>query len=173
MGLDQRIDAVGVRRDGDANLSIGSLGQAVLFEALPGCSAIARAIEPAARAAARHAPRRAPCLPQRCKQNVGIMRIESHVDAASVFVLVQNFLPGLTAVGRAEDAALRVRTIGMAEGRNKCNVRIRGIHDDFADGARVAQSHVLPGLAAIQRLVHAVAVRDVAANAGLARPHVE
>ena len=63
------------------------------------------------------------------------MRIESNVDAAGIFVFVQNFFPGLAAVGRAEDSALRVRTVRMPERRHKNDVRIGGINNYFADGA--------------------------------------
>ena len=101
------------------------------------------------------------------------MRIEGDVDAARVFVFVENFLPGLAAIGRAENAALCVRAIGMPQRRHENDVGIRRIDDDFADRARIPQANVLPGLAAIERLVNAVAVRDVAANAGFARSDVE
>ena len=46
-------------------------------------------------------------------------------------------------------------------------------HDHFADCARVAESNILPGLAAIDRLVDSVAMRNVAANASFARAHVD
>ncbi len=47
-----------------------------------------------------------------------------------------------------------------------------GIDDHFADRAGVAQADVLPGLAAIERLVNPVAVRNVSAKASFARAHV-
>ena len=173
VGLDQRIDAIRIGGDRHADFSIRPLGQAVLFEVLPGRASIVRAVEAAARAAAGHAPRSAPRLPERGKKNVGIMRIEGDVDAARVFVFVENFLPGLAAVGGAEDAALGVRAVRMAESRDESDVGIGGIDNDFADGARIVQANVLPGLAAVERLVNAVAVRNVAANAGFAGPHIK
>ena len=47
------------------------------------------------------------------------------------------------------------------------------IDDDFADLPSVLQPHVLPGLAAIDRLVHAIPEGNVAANARFARAHVD
>ena len=171
--LDQRVHAVRVRRHGHADLSVWPLRQAVFLDVLPGRAAIVRAVEAAARASARHAPRSAPCLPQRRKKNVWIMRIEGYIDAAGVFVFVENLLPCLSAVGRAEDAAFGVRPVGMPQGRDEGDIGIRRINNDLADRARIVQANVLPGLAAVQRLVDTIAVRDVAANAGFARPHVQ
>ena len=105
-------------------------------------------------------------------KNIGIVRIEGHVDASGVLIFVENFLPGLAAIGRAENTALGVRSVGMAERGHENDVRIVGIDDDFADGAAVAQANVLPGLASVERFVNSIAVRDVSANAGLACTHV-
>ena len=77
------------------------------------------------------------------------MRIESYVDASGVLIFVENFLPGLAAVSRAENAAFGVRSVGMAESGHENDIRIVGIDDDFADGAAVVQANVLPGLAAV------------------------
>src|SRR5215469_11519520 len=101
------------------------------------------------------------------------MRIESYIDSAGILVFIKNLLPGLAAIERAEDAPLRVGSIGMAECRDKRDIRIRWIDDDFANGSRIVQTDVLPRLAAVERLVHAVAVRDVSANAGLAGSDVK
>src|ERR1700727_3476137 len=101
------------------------------------------------------------------------MRIERHVDAAGIFVFVQNFFPGLAPIHSAENSALRIRTLGMPEGGHKNNVRVRGINNYFADGARITQPNVLPVLAAIERFVYAVAVRNVSAYAGFAGSHIK
>ena len=61
----------------------------------------------------------------------------------------------------------------MAEGGDERDIGIARIDDDFADGARVAQADVLPGLAAVHGLVDAVALRDVAAQAGFSRADVQ
>src|ERR1022692_3106900 len=100
------------------------------------------------------------------------MRVESNVDASGVFVFVENFLPVLAAVDRAEDAALSVGPIGMAESSHENDIGIIRINDDFADGARVGEANILPGLARVERLVDSVALRNVAAYAGFARAHI-
>jgi hypothetical protein len=112
-------------------------------------------------------------LPQRSEENVGIAWIKSDIDAARVLVLVEDLVPGLAAVEGAENAAFRVRAVGMAERGDERDIRITRIDDDFADGAGVAQADVLPGFAAVQCLVDAVALRDVAAEAGFTRSDVQ
>src|SRR5207244_3452455 len=75
--------------------------------------------------------------------------------------------------GAAEETALFVRAVRMAQRGNKNDVGVFRIDDDGTDVARVFQSEVLPCLASVHRLVHAVAIADVAANAGLARTHID
>ena len=53
----------------------------------PGNAVIFGAIESAAGAAAGEKPWLPPRLPERCENDVRIMRIENNVDAAGVFVL--------------------------------------------------------------------------------------
>ena len=89
-----------------------------------------------------------------------------------MIVFVQNLVPGLTAVASTKDAALGVRAVSVPESGDKCDIRILGINDDRADVLGVPQANVLPGFAAIDRLVYAVAIRHIAANAGLTRTHV-
>ena len=60
----------------------------------------------------------------------------------------------------------------MAQGGDKSGVRIFGVDDDCADMLGIPQANVLPGFAAINRLVYPVAIRHIAANAGLTRTHV-
>ena len=64
-----------------------------------------------------------PCLPERSKDDVGIVRIENDIDAAGVFVFVENFLEGLSAVGRAKDAALFVRTVRVPSDSDSQSLR--------------------------------------------------
>src|SRR5262249_25967144 len=134
----------------------------------PRCSTIGAAIETASRAAAVHAPGRAPRLPQRGKNHVRIIGIEREINAAGVFVLVENFAPGLTAVSGAEDAAFGVGAIGVAESRDVGDVWIFGMYGNAANGTRIAEANRGPGLASVDGFVNAVAVDDVAANAGFA-----
>src|SRR4029078_747557 len=55
-------------------------------------------------------------LPQRGVDDVRIGGIDPHVVAAGVLVLVEDLLERLAAVLGAEDAALLVGPVGMAEG---------------------------------------------------------
>src|SRR5437660_947719 len=106
MGLDQRVHTIGIRRYCDSDLAVRSFGKPVLFQMLPGRAAIVGPVDAAAGAAAGHAPRGAARLPQRSKENVGIMRVKSNVDSTGVLILVENFLPGLSSIRCAENAAL-------------------------------------------------------------------
>src|SRR4029077_13962288 len=103
---------------------------------------------------------------------MGVAGIERDVNPAGVLVLVNNLLPVLAAVGRAEDATLGVRPKRMTQGSDKDDIGILGVNDPLADGSGIGQTCVLPGLAAIRRLVNAVAMRNVSPDAGLARPHI-
>jgi len=60
----------------------------------------------------------------------------------------------------------------MAERGDENDVRIRGIDADPSDGLRIGESNVLPGLARVGRLVHAIALHDVAAKFRLAHADV-
>src|SRR5437899_1586925 len=101
-----------------------------------------------------------------------ILRVENDVDAAGAVVEIENFFPRFAAIARAEDAALRVGAVGMAEGSDEGDIRIRGMDDDGADVAGVLQADVVPSLAAVVRTIDAIAERDVAANAGFAAADV-
>src|SRR5207244_4737274 len=72
------------------------------------------------------------------------------------------------AVGGLEQAALLVRPPDVAQGGDVDGLGILGVDDDLADVLRVAQAHVLPGLAAVGRFVDAVAPGDAIAGVGLA-----
>ena len=122
--FNEGVDPIRVGRDSNADASVGSFGQAVFFEPLPGRAPVVRAVESASRATAGQAPRSAARLPERGKQNVGIVRIEGNVDASGVLIFVENFLPALAAIDCAENAAFGVRSIGMAESGHENDVRI-------------------------------------------------
>ena len=100
------------------------------------------------------------------------MGIKDHINRAGFVVLVENFLPGSAAIGRPENAAFLVRTIRMSQRGDKSNVRILWMDNHRANVPRVFQSDVLPGPAAVERFVDAIAVRNIAANARLARANI-
>ena len=101
------------------------------------------------------------------------VRIENDVDRARVFVLAQDFSPSLAAVGRAKNSALRVRSVGMPDRGDEDNVRVIRVHDERADMAGVFQSDVVPIAPAVDGFIDAIAVGDVAAQAGLAGARVD
>src|SRR5690606_9480297 len=81
-----------------------------------------------------------------------------NVVAAGVLALPENPLPRGAAVLAAEEAALLVWTKGVAERRHIDEIGILRVNLDLADVAGVAEAEVSPGLAAVGRLVDAVAV---------------
>ncbi len=174
LGFDDGPDAIGIGAgDGDADAAENGFGQAVAFEFLPGGAAIGGAIEAAAGAAAVEAPRSAAHLPERGVDDVGIGGIEGEIDAAGLGIFVENFLPGLAAILRAEDAALFVVGEGMAEGGDEGDVGIFGIDDQASDGVGVAEADEFPGGSGVDGFVDAVAADDVAAHAGFAGADVD
>src|SRR3954465_11742442 len=136
------------------------------FEALPRSATVNRFIHSAAGAAAIQRIGRADHLPYRRKQSVGVFRIEDNVDSATLIVDVQNFLPSLAAIAGPENPPLGIGSVGVSQRGDESDVGIFGMDDHGSDVARVVQSNVLPVLAAIEALVNAVAIRNVAADAG-------
>src|ERR1700693_6211020 len=127
--LNQGVDPIGIGADGDADASIGALGQAMLLQSLPGRARVVRTVKSASWTAVGETPWAAPSLPERGKQNVRIAGIEGHVDASRVLILIENFLPVLAAIDCAENAAFDVGSIGMAEGGHENDVGIIRIDD--------------------------------------------
>ncbi len=101
------------------------------------------------------------------------MRIEDDIDRAGVLVFAQDFRPGLAAIGRAKNSALVVRSKGVAERGDENDVRILRMNDERADMAAVFQADIAPVPAAIDGLINAVAVGDIAAQRRLARAGID
>src|SRR6266702_7236434 len=146
-GLRRNIDALRIAwRNGNADspepfaCSRQSLGQR-----LPGITAIRRFIQPAPcdidGSAAAHLPRRNARGPQRRVNRLWIRGIESEIGGAAVFIFVENFLEALSAIGRAEDAALGVGTVGMPFGGAENTVGIFRVDEPRCDLLRVAQAY--------------------------------
>ncbi len=100
-------------------------------------------------------------LPERGVHRVGVRRVDVHVVAAGVLVLVEHLLERPPAVGRSEDAALVVRPVRMAEGGDEHAVGAARIDLDPRDLLRVAEAQVGPRLPCVDRLVEAVAGREI------------
>ena len=112
-------------------------------------------------------------MPERSENDVRICGIEGDVDPAGVLIFIENLFPGFAAIKRTENAALGIWTVGMAKRCDENAVRVLGIDNQLADGTRIAQPDVLPGLAAVNRLVNAVPMRGVAADAAFARSYID
>src|SRR6266481_6670984 len=142
------------------------------FQMRPCGAAIIGTIDAASQSAADQAVWCAVSLPERSEKNMRIMRIEGNVNGAAFLVLVEHFFPGLTAVGCAEQAALGVRAIGVAQSRHEHPVRILRVNDNPADETRVFQAYVGPGLPAVHGPVDSVTIRNVATDAGFSGSHI-
>src|SRR5581483_6037511 len=82
-------------------------------------------------------------------------------------------LPAPATVAGAEDTALAVRAEGVPQGGDVGNVGVFRMHAHAADEAGIGQAKVRPGLAGIGGTVDAVAVGDVAADAGLSHAGID
>src|SRR5271167_336616 len=102
---------------------------------MPGVAAIGGFIETAAGAVEAEArgPGWTARGPQAGVNHLGVAGIEDEIHAACVFVFVEDFLKGLTAVEGTEDAALGVRAVGMALDGDEEAIGILGIDDDGCD----------------------------------------
>ena len=114
-----------------------------------------------------------PALVRRGVEDVRVRRIHHDVGEPRVVVDELRVRPGLAAVGRLVEAALRVRTEQMAHRRDVDDVRILRVHDDAADALRFVQPDVLEFLAAVGGLVDAGAERRALAVVRLSGPDVD
>src|SRR5712664_2054568 len=170
LSFDCGIEAVRLAaRDGDADAAqtIGGRGKAFGARA-PVASAIGGFVKAAAGAdegfAAANFPRRNARGPQHRVDRLRICGIESEIGCAGVFVLVENFLESLAAVGGAEDAALGVGTVGMSFGGNENAVGIFRIDEDRGDLLGVAEVlQMRPGFSGVGGFVNAIAGREIRA----------
>src|SRR5256884_440965 len=173
-GFDQRVHDIVIgpgNRHPDA--AERAFGEPFAFQALPRRALVIRTVEAVFRAAAVERPGRAPAFPHRGKKNVRILRIEDHVDGAGAIVKIENLLPGLAAVARAKNPAIRVGAVGVAERGDKYNIGIRRMNNDRTDVPGVFQADVSPGLPGVGGFVDTVSERDVAADAGFAGADID
>src|SRR5262249_21968385 len=101
-------------------------------------------------------------------EQLRVLRVHRQIDEAGILVDELHLRPGLAAVGGLVDAALLVRRPEVAQRRDVHDVGVLRVDDDAADVARLLETDVLPGLAAVGGLVHAVAPRDAVARVVLA-----
>ena len=169
--FDRRVDDARIgAADRDADPSLVARRQAV-GQLRPRVAGIDRLVETAAGAAAVEAPRAAPALIGGRVHHLRIGRIDRDVGDAGVVVDEEHVAPRLAAVDRLEEAALAVRAPQVPERRDEDDLRVGGMKRDAGDVPRVAQPEMIPGAAAIGRLVDAVAPGRVLLVARLARAH--
>src|SRR5690348_15970005 len=172
--FDDGIDAISVGTgDGYTNPAKNAGGKPVALQPFPGRAIVDGLIKSAAGPAADGRPGVALCFVKCGEQDVWIGRIEGEIDGSGLVVFEENLLPGLAAIAGFEDAARFVGAIRVAHRRDIEHIRICGVHNDSSDVPGVLEADVIPGLAAVQRLVHAVAVRNISPPAGLAGAHVD
>src|ERR1043165_5112490 len=96
--------------------SLGEIGQPA-GELVPGRAAVG-GLEKAAAGSGEGGvlPRALTRLPEHGIDGFRVARVEGEVDGAGGLVLVEDFREGAAPVGGAEDAALRVRAVRMAQG---------------------------------------------------------
>ena len=172
-GFEQCVDATRVRRrHRHRHLPHRLLGQADAVarprQLLPRVPAVPRDVQAAARSAAGAPPGVNLQLPRAREEHAGVGRVHGNVGAARVLVHEQDLLPGGAAVGGAEDAALRLRPVGVAQRTRERDVRVRGVHDKPRNPPRLLQPHERPRPPCVHGLVDALADRDVAADLALA-----
>ena len=100
-------------------------------------------------------------LPQCGIDDVGVGGIDDDSSGTDIFVLGENLLEGLGAVGGAVDAALGIGTVGMSGDRDEKAVGIARIDGHLGNLLAIAQAEVRPGLAAVGGLVDAIADGEV------------
>ena len=165
---DVRVGAIDVHAD-----AAERTGRHALRQLGPRAAGIARLPHRAAGAAAVEAPGGAAPLIGRGVEHLVVRGIHHQLGGAGVVVDEVDARPGQAAVGRLVDAALAAASPQAAERRDVDHVVIDRIDDDPRDVLRRAEAHVLPGLAAVDRLVEAVAPRAALAVVVLAAadPH--
>src|ERR1700674_1399597 len=174
--IDPGIHPVGVSgRDGgaDAADTFGFTGQS-FGELPPGGATVGGFVETAPRSgvATTGSPRRTARGPHAGEDYLRVAGIEDKIHAADIFILVENFLEGLTAVERTEDTPLGIRAAGMSLGRDEKAIGIFGIDDDEWNLLRVAQSEMPPGAARVGRFVDTVADGEIGAAQAFAAADV-
>ena len=138
LGFDERVHAAGIGgrdRDADAAEAVRD-GWESGGELLPGVAAVGGFEKTAAGAGPRAVfPGALARGPQHGVDGARVGGIEREVDRAGVFVFVEHLLPGVAAIGGAEDAALGVGAVGVAEHGREEAIGIARIDEDARGSA--------------------------------------
>src|SRR4029453_3292075 len=128
---------------------------------LPRRAAVSREIHAAALASAEHSPRVHDDLPGAGDEDVRIVRVHGQTRAARVSVHEEHPIPRVTAVGRAKNTALLLRTGRASKDAREHDLRVRRVDDDLADASAFGQPALLPRRAGVRGLVDSI-THDVA-----------
>ena len=101
------------------------------------------------------------------------MRIHAQVAGAGIGTPEEHVVPRLSAITRAENAALLVGAMGVAQGGDVHHVGIGRVNAQLGDVARISQTEVVPRPPGVGRTVHAIAMGYVATDAAFAHTRVD
>src|SRR3989442_11809236 len=118
-------------------------------------------------------PGRAVAFPLAGEEDMRILGVENDVDAAGAVVEIENFFPRFAAIARAEDAALRVSAVGMAEGSDEGDIGIGRMDNDGADVAGVFSTDTLPSFSSLVGTIKAPTPPEVVTGARFSPPPAE
>ena len=155
--LHQRVNALAVtRRDRDIHLADAPLRQAVR-EARPRFTRIARLPDSAARATAVHRPGGHLHFPRTGIKDTRVLLVHREARAPRLLIDEEHAAPTVAAVAGAEHTPLLLRTRHATDRADIHDVGVCRMDDDLPDPADFLETHILPGLSGIGRLVDAVA----------------
>src|SRR5207249_3427552 len=134
--FDEGVDEILLRaRRRDTDLADAAHGQpGVARELTPCAAAVATLEDAAAGAAAVRLPRAPPHLPECGVEDACVLGIDGEIDAAALVVAIEDAFPALATIGRAKDAALRIRSPRVAERGDVDTVAVGWIHANARDG---------------------------------------
>ena len=161
-------------RDADAAETVVGEGGEPLSQWPPRVTAIGRLEESAARAAEYAVlPRTLPRFPKHRVHGLRVARVKGNVDAARVFIFIEDLLERAAPVRRAKNASLFIGTVRVAQDGHEQPVRIVRIDDDLRDLLTIAESQMGPGLTGVGGLVDTVAGRQVGSLETLATSYID
>src|SRR6266545_1304996 len=167
-GFDERVHhARPGRRHGDGDPPLVALRQAV-FDLAPGLAAVRALPQAAPLAAGAEEAGAAAEGPEAGIEDARLLRIDRQIGAAGVGVDGEDALPGLAAVGRLVDAAVRAGIPQRSGGADPGGVGARRADLDAGDALGLVEPEVGPALSPVGRPVDAVADRHAVARPRLA-----
>ena len=129
-----------------------------LGQLLPGVATVRRLEDTARVATGEHIPGLPAVLPHGRVEDPRVAGIHPQVGGAGLGVDCENLIPGLSTIGCPIDTALLVRSPDLPLDRCIGDVGVARMDLDAGDLPSLWQPDMCPGLAAVRRFVHAVAM---------------